>query len=131
MFQSLVAYKSKHGHTAMPKNWVDPILRNWVLRQRKEYKKSILSTYRKQRLDSIGFRWSFFVPWMVMYQQLCSYKREHAGSTRVDVSPIEFKQLKKWVQRQRGNNAVGKLSEVRKYLLESIGFEWKVRISIC
>ena len=58
MYQRLVNYKKKYGHTCVPFSWKeDPKLANWVATQRSHYSKSKLSQKRTELLKSIGFVW--------------------------------------------------------------------------
>jgi len=55
-FELLKEYKKKHDSVLVPQK--HPELGLWVSRQRKNYKKKILSEYRTNCLNSIGFVWS-------------------------------------------------------------------------
>jgi hypothetical protein len=62
MFDKLVLYREKHGSAMVPCRYKDdPELAYWVLRQRRSNaeKRKSLSEERINRLDSIGFVWSF------------------------------------------------------------------------
>lgn len=124
-FQLLVQHKNKHGTTTGHKR--NSSLGNWVIRQRTLYRKKMLTNNCYQRLDSIGLEWNTTVPWFEMYNLLRSYKSEHNGSVCVPMrSNARYKGLGAWVMKQRRKYSSGKLSEARIYLLESIGFEWRV-----
>ena len=58
MYQRLVNYKKKYGHTCVPNKWKeDPKLANWVASQRSDYSKAKISHKRTELLKSIGFVW--------------------------------------------------------------------------
>ena len=62
LFRKLCAYKQKHGHARVPKNYpTDQPLSSWVFRQRgyhkkfdKEGKKNPLDIKREQKLESVS-----------------------------------------------------------------------------
>jgi len=59
MFVALVKYKTDHGNCDVPVGWLpDPKLANWVKRQRNYSGTGNLLPQHKQRLDTLGFRWS-------------------------------------------------------------------------
>jgi superfamily II DNA or RNA helicase len=59
MFQSLVDFKQRHRHFRVPRPWPEqPSLPNWVIYQRRLYKKNALSEERVRRMNGIGFPWS-------------------------------------------------------------------------
>src|SRR5690606_8884157 len=56
MYQRLVLFKSKYGHTRVPVLWSeDPKLGKWVSRMR--YQRPILTFQRTALLEKIGFDW--------------------------------------------------------------------------
>jgi hypothetical protein len=62
MFNKLVLYREKYGSAMVPYNYKDdPELGCWVLTQRRSNvkKRNCLSEERINRLDSVGFVWSF------------------------------------------------------------------------
>ena len=68
MYQRLLDFKRKHGHTQVPHSYEDKSLVLWVTTQRREYnQKSWYGTNRsmredrKKRLEEIGFVWEAFV----------------------------------------------------------------------
>jgi len=132
MFQLLVQYKKKYGTTRVPntRNSKHMKLGYWVTNQRINNKNEKLPDYRHQRLESIGFQWKVqtYIPWMGMYNKLRSYKRSHNGSTRVrqTATALDYNRLGNWVHNQRKSYSKGNLAEEREYLLEHIGFEWKL-----
>jgi len=58
MLRDLVSYKTRHGHTRIPRHSQDhPELADWVARQRHSRKVGRLSPDRIARLTKIGFDW--------------------------------------------------------------------------
>ncbi|NIN00078.1 MAG: hypothetical protein GTO24_19000, partial [candidate division Zixibacteria bacterium] len=59
MFSALLEYKKAHGDCNVPAKWSEnPRLGRWVHKQRRDRKKSRLSTERIRRLDEVGFQWT-------------------------------------------------------------------------
>ena len=82
MFRRLVVYKEKHKTISVPSKCKEnPQLGQWVSRQRTKYKKNIVSKYRVDLLNSIGFVWKLRVPWIEMYQKLVAYKKQHKSTS--------------------------------------------------
>ena len=58
MYKQLIAYKTKHGNTKVPRRYdQDPKLGEWVSNQRRNYKLGNMSKERTTLLDSIDFDW--------------------------------------------------------------------------
>ena len=125
-FELLVGYKKKHGTTRVPGS--EPVLGTWVKLQRVLYRKKRLLGCRYERLISIGFEWSIghqHRPWMERFNHLRAFKKRHNGSTNVPTR--QNGGLGQWVRKQRVDYSKDKISEQRKSLLNSIGFEWRIR----
>ncbi|OEU09131.1 hypothetical protein FRACYDRAFT_195772 [Fragilariopsis cylindrus CCMP1102] len=125
MFQRLVTYKKKFKSTLVPQKY--PYLGRWVSTQRAYYNKKELSVERINLLESIGFVWNpLDEQWMVMYQKLVTYKKQHR-STKVPWNYTDDPKLGIWVMRQRQvynstNSSI--LTKKRQELLSSIDFTW-------
>ncbi|EJK54294.1 hypothetical protein THAOC_26096, partial [Thalassiosira oceanica] len=79
-FDELVQYKTKHGDCNVPQSQGN--LGIWVSYQRKVYKVGSLAQDRIDRLNGIGFNWSFIakgpnVPWETRFDELVQYKAKH------------------------------------------------------
>ena len=60
-FEALKSYKALHGHTNVSKHTKGHTyyaMGQWVVYQRKRYRKKILNDYKVQLLESIGFVWN-------------------------------------------------------------------------
>lgn len=130
MFQQLVAFKKKYGHTNVPQRSDEfPQLGSWVRNQRaaKRYKRPILAE-RAKRLDEIGFSWSLTesIDWDEMFARLVEFKRV-IGHCNVPQKKGVNKRLGKWVNTQRTHNTRGTMLPERKQELDSIGFVWNLR----
>jgi hypothetical protein len=121
MYQRLVAYKEEHKTSDVLKS-IDTKLYKWMMHQRGNKKKNLLSAKHVSLLESINFVWdakTYDKQWDAMYQRLITYKDEH--NTIVVSKSIDAK-LCKWVDNQRNRN--GRLSEQRSKLLNDIDFTW-------
>ena len=64
MFSQLVLFESQHKHCDVPRSFPEKKLANWVMNQRRFYKKkkngepSQITDDRVRQLEEIGFRWS-------------------------------------------------------------------------
>lgn len=124
MFNELLEYKIKCGHTNVPIDW-PTYLGTWVSLQRKANKalsRGILSPDRKKRLDEIGFIWDALnFKWEERFNELVAYKENHGD---VDVPNNWPSGLGQWISNQKPNNRKGVLSHERKSRLEEIGVAW-------
>lgn len=128
-FQLLVEYKNKHGNTRVSQ--LNKPLGPWVNKQRAKYKAHTLSTSQCQRLNSIGFEWNIqSCSWMVMYNQLCTYRTQHNGSTHVPTSCDKCKSLRNWIYKQRRSYSMGTLTVERIDLLNKIHFNFQQRVEL-
>ena len=58
MFAKLDEYRQKHGNCLVPSKYKeDPSLGDWVSRQRQQRASDKLDSTRRERLESIGFKW--------------------------------------------------------------------------
>jgi hypothetical protein len=151
-FEKLSEYKSRHGDTLVPKDYISGgvPLGNWVRRQRYlqtaklKGSKTPLTQSRIEKLNSLGFDWDtvskrVFVRWEENFERLIKYKETH-GDTRVPSNyRIDDVNLGNWVRSQRAAYSMktrGKsvvMNDERIYKLNSIGFQWDLqsRLSGC
>src|SRR5438132_8497448 len=97
-------------------------LGQWARNQRSFANKGILLTFRKQRLDDIGFEWDLHeADWAEGFRSLTIYK-EREGHCRVPVEHMEngFR-LGQWARNQRSFANKGILLTFRKQRLDDIG----------
>jgi Helicase associated domain len=126
-YDMLLAFREEHGHCNVPAPYEkDRSFSHWVVSQRKQQMHGLLLEDREQRLDEIGFTWSFeeqrFEQWREKYEKLRDVKRTNGklGELSTDNKFI----LRSWVNRQRILFANGKLDMERKVLLDDIDFQW-------
>jgi hypothetical protein len=136
----LADYRKIHGHCNVPQKYREnTTLANWVANQRQQYKlhlqgkKSHMTTFRIQQLESLGFEWGGCcnTAWECRLSELADYRKIH-GHCNVPHNYSENAKLANWVGRQRCNYRLyvkGKTSEItlpRIEALDSLGFEWGV-----
>eukprot|EP00526_Cylindrotheca_closterium_P012864 CAMPEP_0113622840 /NCGR_PEP_ID=MMETSP0017_2-20120614/11724_1 /TAXON_ID=2856 /ORGANISM="Cylindrotheca closterium" /LENGTH=453 /DNA_ID=CAMNT_0000532721 /DNA_START=18 /DNA_END=1379 /DNA_ORIENTATION=+ /assembly_acc=CAM_ASM_000147 len=141
--KELKAYKVANGHCNVPLHFEEnKQLGRWVdkqrtyYRQKKEGKKSSMTTERIEKLEALDFRWkirdSDHVPWEERMKQLKAYRDLH-GDCNVPYHHPENKALGKWVSRQREffkfrqEGLRSSLTDERVNELAEVGFTWKVR----
>jgi hypothetical protein len=106
----LADYRKIHGHCNVPQHYSENIqLGRWVNQQRTNHrlhlegKKSPLTTFRIQELESLGFEWDIkgaAVAWKDRMSELADYRNIH-GHCNVPRNYSENIQLGKWVNQQR------------------------------
>jgi hypothetical protein len=138
----LADYRKNHGHCNVPYNYSENAkLSKWVGTQRYNYrmhlegKRSFITTFRIQELESLGFEWGVRVtPWEDRLSELADYRTIH-GHCNVPQKYSKNTKLANWVGTQRKHyrlHVKGKKSPMtlsRIQALESMSFEWKPFIS--
>lgn len=124
MYDALLEFKKKYGHTRIPFQWKENHkLADWVYRTK--VNKDSLEVQKIELLDKIGFDWSLtrrnVVPWKEMYARLITFKQKY-GHTKVPVKWEKDTKLGKWVSRMR--NERENMDPERVALLEAIEFDW-------
>jgi hypothetical protein len=135
----LADYRKIHGHCNVPVRDSENIqLGTWVSNQRTQYKlheegkKSHMTIFRIQALESLGFEWDIHGTWEYRLNQLADYRKLH-GHCNVPRSFSENAMLGNWVAKQRTQykpHEEGKKSHMTLFRLqkmESLGFEWNSR----
>ena len=124
-FQRLKIFKQTSGHCNVPSTFEDKKLAKWVARQRKIV--DSISQTRKEKLDSIGFKWRLRperLSWDARYEQLLEFKDKN-GHCNVSTSDLEeWQSLISWVQEQRRKYKESSLSHHQIIQLEKVGFVW-------
>jgi hypothetical protein len=135
-------YRKIHGHCNIPTNYSENTkLANWVTTQRHQYrlhlkgKRSSMTTFRIQELESLGFEWEVWVTaWEDRLSQLADYRTIH-GHCNVPQRYSEDSGLARWVANQRCRYRLrleGKPSSMtlsRIQALECLDFGWRPLIS--
>ena len=130
-FSALTEFKRVHGHCNVPKRWSkNPKLGYWVVAQRQEMKKGLLSEERIQLLNEIGFEWDLQDPiWEEMFLALAEFIKIH-GHCNVPGDWPENPQLSNWVSAQRRLWKEGQLNQNHIRRLNKMGFEWDLQDAI-
>ncbi|GFH61929.1 hypothetical protein CTEN210_18405 [Chaetoceros tenuissimus] len=130
--EALKVYKSKRGHFNVPGKYKEnQSLATWVEYQRSQFKLSKLSEERVNMLNAIGFDWTAPTrdsAWSYNFDQLKLYKSTH-GDCNVPARYKENRPLGTWVYTQRSRYKLSKLSDERIARLNSIGFDWTIKVS--
>jgi hypothetical protein len=123
-FAALCKFRAREGHCCPSRRHVEGGFRleQWVSVQR--YRKDLLPTGRKRRLDAIGFIWDWRdYHWEQNFAALLKFKRRN-GHCCVSTYRREGDcKLGWWVATQRRNKK--EMSAERQARLNKIGFVWK------
>jgi hypothetical protein len=105
-------------------------LGTWVVKQRSDHARGVLSRDRAERLEALP-KWSWNLladKWDEAYQCLHEYIDRHGDALVPQSFVIEGIHLGSWVSTQRNNYASGKLRPERRELLEALeGWTWDAR----
>jgi len=131
MFSALVDFKKTHGHCKVPKRWPEnPKLGHWVVAQRQQKRKGLLSEERIRILNELGFIWDGKESiWQEMFSALVDFKKTH-GHCDVRLNRPKKRKLDTWVAEQRRELKMGQLTEDRIQRLDEIGFIWDPQESV-
>jgi hypothetical protein len=136
----LADYRKIHGHCNIPKIYSENFkLGEWVATQRYQYrlheegKRSPMTPFRIQELESLGIEWRARVTaWEDRLSELADYRKIHGHCNVPRIrSYSENTKVANWVKKQRTNyrlHLAGKPSQMtlpRIQELESLGFEWE------
>jgi hypothetical protein len=128
MYDKLVEFHAKYGHSIVPRGYSDCKLHVWTATQRVLYKEERIQENRKKSLEDLGFVWKddpydaesslYQRHWDEMFERLVRFKESH-GHTRVKA--LQDRELGRWVQDQRRLYKTRLYAE-RKQRLDSIEF---------
>jgi hypothetical protein len=135
----LAEYRIIHGHCNVSNNCSENTrLAYWVGKQRCQYrlhqegKKSFMTTFRIQELESIGFEWdSRGATWEDRLSELAEYHKVHGHCIVIGSYSGENSKLGQWVAIQKYNyrlhlkGMTSPLTLSRIQALENIGMHWK------
>lgn len=124
--QLLCAYVAKHGTARVPQRFVvDGIpLGTWLIAQRKPYREGKLSTDRVSQLELLGVEWTIRTPWDDALEILSSYAADHGDANAPDGFVHNDFPLGTWLQTQRREFRLGKISQERINRLDALGMVW-------
>lgn len=127
-YEVITLFAKEHGHCNVPPKKYFTIagndVKNWINRQRSKF--SVLTEEQKYKLEKIpGWVWDpNETAWQEMFISLQEYA-ENEGNTLIPANHLlsNGKKLGHWVNDQRKRYQKGRLSQIRKKLLESVP-EW-------
>jgi Helicase associated domain len=144
-FERLLAYYQSHGHVNVPIEYNDgqlPRLGYWVLKQRRDYKKGHIPSYRVEALESVGFQWkrsmqqAYDETWMNYFNQLKTFSEKY-NTTKIASAPRgcndKFAVLVNWMNCQKRlynafvANKTSQITQERIDMLNSINFAWSLQ----
>ncbi len=105
-FAEAWAYAEQNGNLLVPQTYKTPNgfpLGTWIQRQRMCGKniRGQLSDERRQRLEEIGMVWEFPDKWMVCYNAVLDYYKEHGNITIPQNYSVNGVWPGKWIARQK------------------------------
>jgi hypothetical protein len=133
MFDLLVGYAAREGHTAVPANHIeaDVALGAWIAGQRQAHRDGSLTAARSARLSALpGWEWEpFNARWDSRFDLLVAFAQRE-GHTAVPQKHVENGfALGKWVSEQRRRHHAGSLSPERADRLADLpGWVWDAEI---
>lgn len=100
-------------------------LGTWLIRQRQNYKKKLLTKEQFSRLDSLGMVWELDDVWQKRYEEASEYYVDH-GDLDIPAGYVTENgvRLGIWYRSVKAQYRSGLLSEERIKLLEAIGMKW-------
>ncbi|WP_193771378.1 helicase associated domain-containing protein, partial [Candidatus Magnetaquicoccus inordinatus] len=124
-FRSLCRFQEREGDLLVPPSWPeDPLLADWVAKQRRDWRSGRLLAERRQRLEDLGFVWDpEELAWQQQWSLLQAFHAQH-GHCHVTESQQE---LAEWVRQQRKAGLAGSLSQTRREALQALDFIWEPR----
>lgn len=128
MYLQFKGIVNKTGHTNISSHPEHDNLKDWINRQ--ILNKPFLSESQFLKLDKLGVNWSIVLSrdhaWELMFRRLEDFNKTF-GHCRVPHGWEKDKQLALWVMRQRRMNMQGKILDIRRLLLNRIGFIWAIQ----
>lgn len=122
-FNKAKAHYDKYGNLNVNKSEYS-MLRNWINKQRIQYRKGLLPDDRYMRLSEIGMVWEFEDCWMARYEEAKKYFEKYENlDIPADYVSESGANLGRWYRNVRKQYLNGVLSDDRRHLLEEIGID--------
>ncbi|MBF0584215.1 MAG: Helicase associated domain protein, partial [Magnetococcales bacterium] len=123
--EALTRFQAEQGHCLVPPSWPDnPLLADWVSKQRRDWRAGRLAAERIVRLDDLGFVWD---PeereWQQQWAALAEFQASHGHCHVTEAMP----ELLEWIRQQRRSGMAQTLSPERRNSLDGLGFIWDSR----
>ena len=124
-FQELLKFKEVHGHVDVPT--MDNYLGRRVNKYRTCYRKGTLSQEKIDRLTNIGFQFILkeIISWDDKFIELKEYYKTYKTNR---INSAISSSLYFWESKQRISNKKNKLNNEQVEKLNSINFEWEIKI---
>lgn len=136
-YEALLAYKARHGDCNVPSKYAENLsLGIWVTNQRSAFAQDKLPPERRRLLEEAGFvlrrersrdersRPDTTARWEKHFAALVAF-RDHHGHCHPDPGDQESKKVFRWVQYQRAERRVGRMSDEHLRRLDDLGFAWQ------
>lgn len=133
IYDIYIKYITKYGTSPSRKHSKYIYLRNWILDQRKYYKRGKLSQSRIDSLNSIGFIWDVASKELLLAKYKTKRDRydifinTHHKEPKTTSDDLYESKIAKWALCQRRNYTKCILGKLRIILLEEINFKWVLR----
>ena len=127
-FMALQRFRAAHGHCLVKENFIteDLNLGVWVKIQRSAKRRGKLSEERVDKLNSLGFAWNKHdVEWEINISALKEFKAEKGHCLVPNDLVVKGTKLGAWVGRLRTRRKMGRLSQNKIDILDSLDFVWE------
>ncbi len=129
-FSEALRYYRKNGDLIVPSNFVTDNgvrLGSWIFRQRKLHSGSCkgtpLTAERTARLNSIGMVWEPEDPWLMSFNLVKGYYKEHGNINISQSTVVNGVWLGKWIAEQKKRLKSGKHSDKQREYLNKLPLE--------
>lgn len=129
-FSEALRYYRKNGDLIVPSNFVTDngvCLGSWIFRQRKLHSGSCkgtpLTAEQTARLNSIGMVWEPEDPWLMSFNLVKGYYKEHGNINISQSTVVNGVWLSKWIAEQKKRLKSGKHSDKRREYLNKLPLE--------
>lgn len=127
-YGSLVEYFNKNGNSQVPLRYInedDKRLGYWLSKQRRDYKKGVLSKEKIELLERVDMVWDLAEKkWNDIYKIAQQYYKENSNLNVPVICNYKKVDLGTWIITQRKNYKQGGLDDNQVDLLNKIGMEW-------
>lgn len=128
MYRELEKYREIYGNIRVPQSYITDsglLLGSWLNLQRQKYNRCNISSYRKNKLETLGMIWNpkklVEDSWNIKFQLLKEYKEQYNKLPIVSYVTSDGIKLGAWLSVQRCRYNSDKLLLERKLKLEELG----------
>ncbi len=120
MYSQLFDFQAGYGHCRVLHD-ISSVLSSWICSQRQAYKQGKLASWKKEKLDDLGFDWDPKLNiWKRYFVKLQDYKKKYG---HCEISSNKGR-LCSWVGNQRVAYKQSKLESWKVEKLNELGFDW-------